>query len=839
MSSSGGILNNIIDCLNNMNYFKAFDYFREFKKLTKIINRPALQTLVSIADMKILLRNMADNIETIVYYDLDNIIHNMKQYVNITIRKCIVVLNGLMYLFETTHTNIHDLDDIPPFSITSHHTNLRSYANLGYLYGFISLLVANELIFINYNCGEKCDDAHLKLNEKQCSNIFFHTMDGKLSGTGSNTIVFRNQSLFDIEYDYNYELIARILYTTISHKQLSDSEKITYIRKNTNKITNLLNVFIMSFRPTLFTKFYCIQKILQNDYKLRLCNNPSDETIYIDVSKGFAKYRCANEKNVCQYLSHAIHNNHLPHIMSYITNISCDAKNTKLNDVRLNCGSLKECFGINKLDDYVYELLIQEHIGKNSMTMKDFIKYSDDDTIQTNDIAAIVVQFAYTTYVMNYILGISHSDIHIENIYVEKHWRIRANDYVIMFGKLMKKIYDIFATPEYRNKDIFKNCRESPTDAKWEINNDGLKGILNIQSRYHINIIDFDRALFTYGGFDESTYHNDTPLNPSTERLIKTLYTDTQTSWGEIYKHNIPQLLDEYQHSTNKFFIYKDLPQSYSDELYKINKRFGCDKLFRLADKLSDHYTWGDVVTAGGMLEFLPSMQHKYDFVGLFVRIGFTVWTYIPKDINEELERKYKMPIEQLVESESVNVKIDIQKRNTKLTSIANKWYPVLKYILGLNDTIDEMAKRFGVDHRMKFKHMFERGYINQLCVNAKSPTDILFKDVFVNTTFIGSCFASNIHKTTAGIGETKMYAIHHTQISRHKIPHTSTVFTPPDVTTEEAQKAISNSIQNSDIKYINRVAPQLLSDLQIQTIISNILPENLDKITDIPLVQY
>ena len=310
-------------------------------------------------------------------------------------------------------------------------------------------------------------------------------------------------------------------------------------------------------------------------------------------------------------------------------------------------------------------------------------------------------------------------------------------------------------------------------------------------------------------------------------------------SAGEIHKHDVVKLLEEYKQTENKFFIYKDLPQSYSDELYKNLKQYGSNKLLRLSKKLSPPYTWGDIVSISGMLDFLPSSQHKYDFVSLFARIGFTVWSYIPKDFNKELENKYKKPIEQIIKDTSADAIYDIQKRNSKLKTIAAKWYPVLKYVLGLNDTLEEMSVRFGTDRRMKFKNMFERGYINQLSTHAKSPTDILFKDAFVNESFIGSYFASRNNPTCVGINETKMYAIHHTQLIRHKIPETVTVYTPPDVTIEDCQRVLSQCINYNNVPFVNLVAPQLLMDTQIQTIIDSILPDNLNKITDTSIVQY
>ena len=476
MDSHIQYLYNVIDYLGDSKFFSAFKNFKSFIVLSKLnITQSANYNILNIPDIVELLYKIIEQPHDIYKYDIDNILYNLKYYTNIPIKKCSIILNGLLCLLKNTDEEISDLDGLSEFSIMVEHTDLHRTVNYGYVYGFISSLVANELMFINYDCGKQCNMSPVgsqqkyclkKDQKKHCTNVFFHTMDGKLSGTGSKTIVFRNQSLFDLEYKYNYELIARILYRSLGNTKMSSIDKITYIRKQTVKLVNMLNVFVLSFRPTLFTKLYYVPKYVRPYHKYTLCNDPNNINMYLDALNDFAKYRCLNEKKISQYLTNVIHDNHLPHIISHITNISCDDIDTKLNDIRLTCGSLKECFGVGAVQTpHTYELLLQEHIGKNSMTLKEFVKYSSDDDVQINDIIAIIIQFAYSTYVMNYILGISHTDIHIENIYVEKHWRCGSIDYVIMFGQIMKQIYDTFAT--MGRKDIFKNCRETEKDAKW------------------------------------------------------------------------------------------------------------------------------------------------------------------------------------------------------------------------------------------------------------------------------------------------------------------------------------------------------------------------------------
>lgn len=787
-------INNIIESLYNDHYFKAFKTTKKMIGNTiteydgvKLNKNKMINDLILLRD-----KHQFTIDDKMMFGD---IYKSLKHYVNDTVMTVGIFLNGLINLLKLekhyinkdndTITRTPNADDI---LLNIRKTNLTIYTNIGYLYGFISWLVAHEVIYIKYDCGEECS-IDLKRNEKKCVNTLFNTMDGTLSGTGSKTIIFKGQLFSGIEYEINYELLLRLIKKTISRPKTIDYNDII---QQLTKLVSMINIFIMSFRPLLFTKLYSIPRnILHNDaYYLTNAIIDYREEYIDEMKRHLSKYESINEINIYKYLTNAMYNNHLPHVLSYITDIECNANMTKLNDVVLSCGKLKECYNEKLPFEYdKYKLLILEHAGKNSVSLTEFVKQSWREEITQHDIAAIILQIAYTLYVMNYVLGIIHNDLHCGNIFIEKYWRIRSSHYYVGFGRILNDIY--------MNYHIFDDCKDDP---EWEIRN-GCKGLINIQSQYEVKIIDFDSAHLMYDQYDRQTLE-----------LIKNIYCKSNTPYNKVYEHTSEQIMSDMSDMHNKFFIYKNTPETYSDQLYEKNRQFGIDNIFRPNTKVSDGLTFGDIVTLCGTLKTLPRYVHKYDFTTVLFRI----MNLINYDLIKTLSR------------DQVEV-------------IKHKWFGFIKYILN-SDHPSGNPLDYNIFYtrlcslNSGFKNYFKRSEINNVCEKSKTPISVLF-DVFKNNTYISKFFASREHPTKRGIDHTKLYAYHINQFSeRTKIIEHSTLFTPPDVDKDIALRAL-REILPDDIDVLSRVAPQLLNDENKLMIIQDLY----DKVESLngPLVQF
>lgn len=777
-------INNIIKFINDNFYLKAF-------KATKELVNTIDNTITEYDGVRLPIKKMVDDLILLRgkhQFTIDgkiilgNIYKSLKHYVNETVVTVGIFFNGLINLLKSENYFINRNDDmitqrVNPQNINDillniRKTNLTTYTNIGYLYGFISWLVAHEVIYIKYDCGENCSGPDLKRNEKKCVNTLFNTMDGLLSGTGSKTIIFKGQLFSGIEYEINYELLLRLI-----KKSISGTIYYPDVIQQLTKLVSMINVFIMSFRPLLFTKLYSIPRNRLHNDAYYLTNAIIDyREEYIDeMKRHLSKYEAINEINIYKYLTNAMYNNHLPHVLSYITDIECNANMTKLNDVILSCGKLKECYNEKPPFEYdKYKLLILEHAGKNSVTLTEFVKQSWRMEITKHDIAAIILQIAYTLYVMNYVLGITHNDLHCGNIFIEKYWRIRSSHYYIGFGKILNDIY--------MKHRIFDDCKDVP---EWEIMN-GCKGLINIQSKYEVKIIDFDSAHLMYDQY-----------NTRTLELINNIYCTPNTPYNKVYEHTTEKIMSDMKDKSDTFFIYSSIPKGYSDQLYEKNKRFGIDNIFRPNTKVSDVLTFGDVIALCGTFKTLPRYAHKYDFT--------TVMFRIMNLINFDLAK--------ILSIDKVNI-------------IKEKWFGIIKYILNSNHPSSDPSDysifytRYG-SLNSGFKNYFKRSEINNVCENSKTPISVLF-DAFKNDTYIGKFFASHERPTERGIDQTKLYATHIKQFEqREEIMEHSTLFTPPDVDKDMILEAL-NKILPTNINDLSRVAPQLLDDENKSKIVHN-----------------
>lgn len=770
------------------------------------------------------------------------IYYSIKHYLNNQIFDIIKIINGLSYLLDKKNINIFD-DDTSNLNyhkkIITYNTNLDHYANMGYLYGFISLLATKEIIVISYECSKKCTGDDLIINRKSCDHIVFHYMDGSVTSTGSGTIIFRGQLFLDLKYTFNYELLSRMVYKVLGNSGNMDGKNALSLLQ---KIINVLNIFIMSFKPLLFTKFYSVPSVKQNKFykndfaflqyvKNILCSNVDVNTknkLYSQSIHLLSKYNSNNEININKYLTNALHNNNLPHILSLIFDTECPPTNTKLNKILLKCGTIEECFKENTdiFTTDAYKMLMMEHAGKNSVQLKEFIMNSWRDEITDHDIAAIIIQIAYTLYSMNYVLGISHNDLHTENIFVETFWRIQSSYYLIMFGEVLNKIYHEMNDKSY---DKFVGCRESAKEKQWEVIN-GLKGILYIQTKYEAKIFDFDGGHFLYGSFNEHT-----------QNMSSDMYHNFDTPHKLIFEHPLKNI-QEYSQTTNKFYLYKDLENSeqYSQQLFNINKKFGINNINKSSDKITNNLTRGDIMVMSNLIGSYPSLYHKYDMTTVALRIALV----IAKEINDNIEKEFKINNN---EEEKI---LSIQK----LDKIKKKWFKFLRYLLGVtgNDELDysiffTTGAKFD-DLYVKYGNLtrFKRSEINKRCTTSKSPIEVLF-DVFKNHTTIGYYAAAKERPTHKSIDDTKIYAYHATQLSNiTNMPPTSTMFTPPDITTNDKLDNVIRSIcgDNNDMELehivkLNKIAPQLLTEIQKKYITENVFQDSINRLNDGLIVQY
>lgn len=775
MTSIDKHIETIINSLNNFKYHNAF---KNMNLLIKELKKNNSEIDPHIIDAR-------HEHDIILYFDLikenlhntsttNNILSYILSYIRYKldnqINKIIIFLNGLIQFIESETKIYNDMN------ININKTNIMNYTNANYLYGYISWLEAYELIIIKYECGKDCVGPMLKQNEKQCKDTLFASIDGNISGTGSQTIIFKNQSFFDMNYEFNYDLILRLLIKHIERGTLTRLDYENLIIINMKRVVELISIFIMTFRPILFTKLYSVPKPLDqtknDEYYIKRSLTDFTLQFYNEIRKYFSKYRTQNEIAINKYLSNASHNNNLPHILSYITDIVCDANNSKINNIILpSCGSIKECFNEDtRIFSYdKYNILFLEHCGKNSLTLHDFIMQSWRSEITKEDIAGIFIQIAYTLYTMNFVLGIVHNDLHDKNIFIENFWRNRTNHYLIMFGDVIKHIYNHLKTQP--NDDIFKDCREI-TQPEYEINEDGCKGILNVQSKYEIKIFDFDRAQIIYNNFNALTINN-----------IKTLYQNPNSPYTKIYKHNIDQLVTEYQESNGKFLLYRKLDNALSNALYEENKKFGINNIFTFKKSVSSGALWGDISASLGLVECLPSQYHKYDLTTICLSIVKTIDKEFGGDVNRQ----------QIIKS---------------------KWFEFLKYILIPNSPatneydysifyLGKSSNELKVD--IGGKHKSNRSIINELCVTSISPIKILF-DAFINESIIGQYFARKGKPTHEGIDHTKLYATHWKQFYRNQIIDYSTLYTPPDTNPEKVHRMLLKQLGN-----LNKIAPQLI----------------------------
>lgn len=679
--------------------------------------------------------------------------------------------------------------------------NINLRANIGYWYGMISFFVKYGLIIITNNCGYDCkklideNKPESKQYLKECSEIIFGRADTSFKDYGSKSFNFRNISFINIKYKYNIKMIVSLIIKIFGN--ISNE----LINKYIKNMIDILNVFIMSMNTNIFGKI-TIETALSDKtmMDLGLTEKNMIEKKLIELSmneminyKGDWEHKNENNKYTFifqEYARNFLYENELyfynffnklvfegvsPNIITILTNYECDFNNTMLNNTLLKCGKLNECFNdtknMNEIEYKKYKILMTEHISKHSTTLTDFINDSWREDITEKDIFGIVIQIVYNLFILNYNLGILHNDLHTDNIFIEDYWRSRSFAYVIILNDILKDIFfDKTIKPE---NDIFKECREKEKNRYWEINNDGLKGVIIIQTKKCVKIYDFDKSEIAYGNKTEDELKYLT-------NLIKTKYNKISSS----IQQNVNDIINTNNISTNKYHLFRNIDIGYSIRLKeKYNNQINDENINYKKSTL--YITRTSPINAG-----------TYDIATLFG----CIYVYIYKVLN-----------------------IDEVKKN----KIINKWKDVLRYIL--NDDIDILHNKDLLTQRGRINY----NYRNLLALKCKTPVEILFNiftnDIKVGNNKIEDYTANKKHKTHSGLSETKIYAQHYKQFNEQlKLDGMTSFYIPPFINNETKNNLYHLFYDKTNMNEKQKIlmTPQLINDNDIEQLKMNIKNE-------------
>lgn len=782
----------ILQFIKEVKMFSAYKYFKEICLLLKIpninisISRSQIQS--SKEESVILLNEMSMLGYDILDYSLDKI---NKVMIYLTSQKELLLIQNTAFLYGLINLSKFSNTRVEDYNVNIGTIDFKIQPNEGFFHGFIPNLISCELLKVKYFCGENCHGNDAINRKEECVYQFFHRSDGRISGTGSSTIIFKGQSFFELNHEINLEMIGMIV------KRMNISSKLQLCIFN--KIIDIIKTYMQAYKPYLFTKMYIhitpkisLSQCVDNLLKIKV--SPNTEKYcpqeYLDMRKHISKYLAQNEVNIQRFLTkfNSIHNFH--HVIPLIHNFKCFAKDTTLNNLFLECGTLPECLSYDDKDISTYEGICMDHIEKNSMTIKDFIKYSGHKKsgITQHDIIAVILQLAYSIYILNYTLGIFHVDLHTENIYVEINNRIKTNVYLIAMGDSLKKIYDAYKESPY---DIFNDCRDAN---EWEMKEDGIKGFMNILTKYHVKMIDFDRSYMGYGKF-----------NATSRDYIKKLYgyhenDVSQPLWQLYLKHNNSELNEYNDIQSNQYTMYRHLPQSFSQAMYNENKLCGVDAVWKHSDVIDGDITWGEILAVRNTLEMTPSTQHKHDFTFVLGRIC----AFIGYEYEEEINKMHK----------------EEPKYKERLEHIKKLWFPILKFLLNekMEHTGEYDYKKllpFGEKYnRSFFCERFDRSKIFPLLKTSKSPAELLFKLIFQNGNIVSDHIAQKKYPTKIGIMDTKIYAHHITQINNIKMIDYDTLTYPPGIK-QNILSHLINFICKNDVELISKIVPQIIEKQQ------------------------